>query len=162
MANNSPIIIEIDSRSVMDALNDLMRRGQDMRPVMDAIGQRMEKRVSGRFESKTDPSGHPWAPWKPSTVKSYPKGGNRTLLDRSGDMLGSLNHHADKTSVTVGYGAVSGSGPDAYSYPGAHEFGTENMARRGTLLSDPESGTLGAEDEADILALVRSYFADSV
>lgn len=162
MANNSPIIIEIDSRSVMDALNELMRRGHDMRPVMDAIGQRMEERVSGRFESKTDPSGNRWAPWKPSTVKSYPNKGHGTLLDRSGDMLDSLNHNSDKTSVTIGYGAVSGTGPDAYSYPGAHEFGTEKMVRRGTLLSDPNSGTLGAEDEADILALVRSYFADSV
>ena len=95
------IKIQVNSQSVMDALNRLIQRGQDMHPVMDAIGQRMEERVSNRFESKTDPSGHPWAPWKPSTVKSYPKLGNRSLLDRSGDMLGSLSHQADATSVSL-------------------------------------------------------------
>lgn len=153
MANNSPIIIEIDSRSVMDALNELMRRGQDMRPVMDAIGQRMEGRVSGRFESKTDPSGLPWAPWKPSTLKYYPEGGNGTLLDRTGDMLKGIGHIFDAHSVTIGFDMP---------YALYHEYGTKHMERRGMLSGDPAARTLGAEDEADILELVHGYFAASI
>lgn len=142
------ITIEIDSRSVMDALNDLMRRGQDMRPVMDAIGQRMEERVSGRFESKTDPSGNKWAPWKPSTVKSYPIDGNRTLLDRYGDMLSSLSHQSDAVSATIGFGQP---------YAIYHETGTKHMKRRGMLAT--ESGELGSDDETDVLDLVQGYFS---
>lgn len=142
------ITIEIDSRSVMDALNDLMRRGQDMRPVMDAIGQRMEERVSGRFESRTDSSGNKWAPWKPSTVKSYPKDGNRTLLDRYGDMLGSLSHQSDAVSATIGFGQP---------YSLFHEIGTKHMDRRGMLTT--EIGELGSDDETDVLDLVRGYFS---
>lgn len=146
----SAITIEIDSRSVMDALQQLLRQGQDMRPVMDAIGQRMEERVSARFETKTDPNGHAWSPWKPSTAKSYPKQGNGTLLDRYGDMLGSLNHHADANSVTVGFGK---------SYALYHEYSTSKMERRGLLMADPDAGTLGKEDEASIIELIHGYFA---
>ncbi|MDP2783294.1 MAG: phage virion morphogenesis protein [Sulfurimicrobium sp.] len=149
----TPITIEVNSQSVMDALNQLLRHGQDMRPVMDAIGQRMEERVSARFETKTDPNGQAWAPWKPSTRKSYPRLGNGTLLDRYGDMLGSLNHHANATSVTVGFGKP---------YALFHEYGTSKMKRRGLLMSDPDTGTLGAEDEANILSLIRGYFAQAI
>ena len=155
------IAIEIYSRSVMDALNELLHRGQDMRPVMDAIGQRMEERVSARFETKTDPNGHPWAPWKPATAKSYPKDGNGTLLDRHSKMLDSLNHRADANSVTIGFGAVSGSGAGVYSYPSAHEFGTRKMVRRGMLFGDPEAHTLGTDDEASVLDLIHGYFAQA-
>ncbi|MFA7269881.1 MAG: phage virion morphogenesis protein [Sterolibacterium sp.] len=155
------ITVEINSRSVMDALQQLLRQGQDMRPVMDAIGQRMEERVSSRFETKTDPNGHAWSPFKPSTAKSYPKQGNGTLLDRYGDMLGSLNHHADANSVTVGFGAV---GKDGYPYPAVHEFGAPkaNIPRRGMLMADPVAGTLGKEDEASIMGLIHGYFAKAI
>lgn len=145
------ITVEIDSRSVMDSLNELMRRGNDMRPVMDAIGQRMEERVSGRFDSKTDPSGHSWAPWKPTTVKSYPKKGNRTLLDRYGDMLGSLSHQSDAVSATIGFGQP---------YAAYHEIGTKHIERRGMLTT--ENNDLGSVDETDILDLVRGYFSGAV
>lgn len=53
------ITIEIHSRSVMDALQQLLRQGQDMRPVMDAIGLSLEERVSPHFETKKDPNGTP-------------------------------------------------------------------------------------------------------
>lgn len=149
----NPISVEIDSRSVMDALQQLLRQSQDMRPVMDAIGLSLEERVSGRFETKTDPNGHAWAPWKPSTAKSYPKAGNGTLLDRYGDMLGSLNHHADSNSVTVGFGKP---------YAQYHEYGTRKMERRGLLMADPDTATLGQEDEASIVELIRGYFAKAL
>lgn len=147
------IEIKIDSQAVTDAFNRLIALGENISPVLDAIGQRMEERVSGRFETKTDPNGHPWAPWKPATVKRYPKDGNGTLLDRYGDMLGSLNHHADANSVTVGFGKP---------YALFHEYGTSKMERRGLLMADPDAGMLGTEDEASILDLIRTYFAESI
>ena len=147
-----PMSVEIDSSSVMDALNELLRRGNDMHQVMDAIGQRMEERVSARFETRTDPGGAAWVPWKPSTIKSYPKDGNRTLLDRYGDMLSSLNHHTDANSVTIGFGKP---------YAIYHELGTSKMERRGLLMEDPDAGSLGQEDEREILDLLHGYFAGS-
>ncbi|MDZ7655567.1 MAG: phage virion morphogenesis protein [Sulfurimicrobium sp.] len=146
------ITIEVNSRSVMDALNLLLRQSQDMHPVMDAIGQRMEERISARFETRTDPGGHAWSPWKPSTLKSYPKDGNRTLLDRHGDMLDGLSHQADTNSVTIGFNVP---------YAFYHEHGTSKMARRGLLMADPDAGTLGQDDERDILDLLHGHFAGS-
>jgi phage gpG-like protein len=32
------------------------------------------------------------------------------------------------------------------AYATYHEFGTDNMPRRGLLFADPKSGTLGAQD----------------
>ncbi len=142
------IEIQVNSRSAMDSLNELIRRGQNPSPVLDAIGQRMEERVSARFETQTDPTGQAWAALKPSTLKSYPKDGHGSLLDRYGDMLGSLSHQVDATGVLVGFGE----GRAIY-----HELGTRKMARRGMLLADPAAGTLGADDERAILDILNDY-----
>ena len=108
----------------------------------------LESRVSGRFETRTDPGGQPWAPWLPSTQESYPENGNRRLLDRYGDMLASLNHQADARSVSVGFGSQVA----AY-----HEWGTKHMVRRGMLLDDPDAGKLGADDEAMVLEILADW-----
>ena len=149
--------IEINSQPVDDLLNRLIQSGQNMHPVMDAIGMELEKRVSDRFETKTDPIGNAWAPWKPSTVKSYPKDGNKRLLDRRGDLLGSLSYQSDGNSVFIGFGAVSDGNPP-FPYPAAHELGTRNMERRGMLMADPIAGTLGGDDEDAVLRLLNEHF----
>lgn len=148
------IEIKIDSQPVLDAFNRLIAAGQEPRTLLDAIGMEMESRVSARFETKTDPTGAPWAPWKPSTVKSYPKSGaNNKLLDRFNDMLGSLNHQADNDSVFVGFGQP---------YAQYHEFGTSKMERRGMLTADPVAGTLGAGDEEAIVGVLRAALENAV
>lgn len=148
------IKIEVHSQPVLDAFNRLIAAGRNMHPIMDAVGMEMESRVSARFDTKTDPTGAPWAPWKPSTVKSYPKSGaNNKLLDRFNDMLGSLNHQADNDSVSIGFGQP---------YAQYHEFGTEKMARRGLLTSDPDAGTLGADDEEAIVNVLRVALQNAI
>ena len=124
------------------------------RTLLDAIGEEMEARVSNRFETKTDPAGSPWAPWKTSTVKSYPKSGaNNRLLDRYSDMLGSLNRQVEGDSVFVGFGQP---------YAQYHEFGTSKMDRRGLLVADPVAGTLGADDEDAIVRVLRAALENAL
>ncbi len=148
------IKIEIHSQPVQDAFNRLIAAGQNMHPILDAIGMELESRVSARFEAKIDPSGNAWAPWKPSTIKSYPKSGaNNKLLDRFNDMLGSLNHRVDGDSVLVGFGQP---------YAGYHEFGTGKMDRRGMLTADPVAGALGAGDEEAIAKVLRAALENAV
>jgi len=148
------IEIQVNSQPVLDAFNRLIAAGQEPRTLLDAIGMEMESRVSARFETKADPSGAPWAPWKPSTVKSYPKSGaNNKLLDRFNDMLGSLNHQVDGDSVFVGFGQP---------YAAYHEFGTSKMDRRGLLTADPVAGTLGAGDEEAIVGVLRTALENAV
>jgi len=148
------IVIEVDSQPVLDAFNRLIAAGQEPRTLLDAIGEEMEARVSNRFETKTDPAGSPWAPWKTSTVKSYPKSGaNNRLLDRYSDMLGSLNRQVEGDSVFVGFGQP---------YAQYHEFGTSKMDRRGLLVADPVAGTLGADDEDAIVRVLRAALENAL
>lgn len=144
---SKPEYIEIHSQPVNNLLNRLIRQGQNMSSVMEAIGMEFESRVSNRFETQTDPNGIPWAPWKPSTVKNYPKDGNKRLLDRSGDMLASLTHQSDNSSAVIGFGQP---------YAQYHETGTKNMLPR--LLLTNGNDSLGSGDELAILRLLNAHF----
>ena len=139
------ITVTVDDKAFRSVLEQLYRGMGNLTPVMQSIGMELESRISGRFESRTDPNGSAWAPWAQSTVDGYPEGGNRRLLDRYGDMLASLNHQADATSVRVGFGKP---------YAAFHEWGTEHMPRRGLLFDDPDAGTLAEGDEAAVLDII--------
>ncbi len=157
------IEIQVNSQPVLDALNRLLAAGQNPQPILNAIGMELENRVRARFETKTDPDGKAWSAWKPSTVKSYPKDGNKKLLDRYEDMLRSISYQSDANSVTVGSGAVSKPKKgEPYPYARAHEFGTKHMARRGLFTADPAAGILGAEDEHAILAILNDHFSKAI
>ena len=147
------LTITADDKAFRDSLAQLYRGMGNLTPVMQSIGMELESRISGRFESRTDPSGNAWAPWAQSTVDSYPDGGNRRLLDRYGDMLASLSHQADATSVRVGFGQP---------YAAFHEWGTEHMPRRGLLFSDPDAGTLAEGDEAAVLHILAVWLDDLI
>lgn len=145
------IDITTDDSAFRASLEQLKRRLGNLKPVMQSIGMKLESRISGRFESRTDPSGSAWAPWAQSTLDSYPDDGNRRLLDRYGDMLDSLNHQADTTSVRVGFDQT---------YAAFHEFGTDSMPRRGLLFADPDAGTLAEDDEAAVLDILGVWLTD--
>ena len=150
--------VEVNSRALDDVLARLLRGMKNLTPVMDSIGQELESRVSGRFESQSDPLGRQWAPWAESTKENYPADGNARILDRYGDMLRSLNHKADSSSVRVGFGAVASKAGDVYAV--YHEWGTWKMPRRGLLFADPDEGTLGPEDEASVLDILDVWLSD--
>ena len=70
------------SDTVRAHLDGLRQRMGDLSEVMASIGMELESRVSGRFESRTDPNGDAWEAWAPSTKAQYPADGNKRLLDR--------------------------------------------------------------------------------
>lgn len=142
--------ITLQDSPVLEFLHALRSKIDDMTPVMDSIGQRMETLVSNRFETRTDPMGVPWSPWAESTKASYPEKGHGFLLDRLGDLLGGISHQANQSSVTYGFDVP---------YAAYHEFGTDRMPRRGLLTADPEAGTLSDSDEAEVLALLSGYLS---
>ena len=150
--------MEANSAEISAVLARIARATKNMRPVMESIGQELESRISGRFETETDPDGESWEPWAPSTEATYPADGNGRILDRYGDMLNSLNSKADTGSVRVGFGAVAGSAGDVYAV--YHEWGTWKMPRRGLLFADPDEGTLGAGDEDAVLGILDVWLDD--
>ncbi len=147
------ITLSVDDQLVIDRLNELARRIDDMSPAFSEIGMELENRVRARFESQSDPDGDPWAAWKPSTVLSYPEDGSGRVLDRYGEMLRNITHTHDDTSATVGFG-------DPYAT--FHEYGTRFMARRGLLFSDPDAGTLGEGDQQAVLDILTSFLQDAL
>lgn len=147
------LIITVDSSLLDTVLARVIALGDDLSPLMSAIGQQMENSVLGRFETQSDPLGQAWAPWKPSTVASYPKGGNKRLLDRFGDMLQSTTHTFDSNSAEIGFGQP---------YAAYHEWGTKRMERRGLLFADPDAGTLAPEDEATLLEVVADFLEQTI
>jgi len=148
-----PIKIEINSAAVLAAFNRLAALGHNPRPAFDAIGMALENNARKRFEAKTDPSGKAWAKWKPSTIKSYPKDGNKKLLDRYGDMLASISYQIVDGGVAVGSGQP---------YAAYHEFGTTKMDRRGIFTAAPDAGLISAEDEAAILDILNAHLARAI
>lgn len=142
------LTVTVNSAPVTEVLSKLLAKLGNLKPAMAGIGQEFENRVSARFETETDPLGHHWAAWAPTTVASYPKDGNRRILDRYGDMLTSRNHRADSDSVRIGFGS-----PEATF----HEWGTKHMPRRGLLTTDPDAGTISPSDEQAVLAILNTF-----
>jgi phage virion morphogenesis protein len=150
--------VVVHSEALNAVLTKLVRGMKNLTPMMDSIGQKLESRISDRFETETDPLGMAWAPWAESTRENYPEDGNARILDRYGDMLQSLNHQADSSSMRVGFDAVASKTSDVYAV--YHEWGTWKMPRRGLLFAYPDSGTLGKEDEASVLDILNVWLTD--
>ena len=149
------LTVTVQSAAVTEYLSQLQRKASNLQPAMQSIGQTLQTRISGRFESKRDPLGKSWAPWAESTKKTYPKDGNKKLLDRYGDMLASLNYKANRTSVRTGFGAVASKTGDVYA--AYHEYGTKKMPRRGLLFADPNQGTISPFDNQAILDIISLH-----
>ena len=144
------LTIDVYHQQFTEAFAALRARAHNIAPALHEIGYTLENVARGRFESQSDPLGNPWAPWKPSTVQSYPKDGHRRVLERYGDMLGSLNYQADpsNSSVRVGFGV---------EYATYHEWGTKHMDRRGMLTANPDTGELAPEDAAMVMEILQRH-----
>ena len=142
------ITVHVDDSAFREYLRRLQGRLGDMSEPMAAIGGMLEARISGRFETESDPTGVAWMPWAESTRASYPEDGNARILDRYGDMLSSLNWQADASSVRVGFGQP---------YAVYHEWGTKRMPRRGLLFENPDAGALAPDDEKAVLDLLMEW-----
>ena len=157
------LTIQITDGAYQAHMRRLLGRLSDFTPVMEEIGGTLENLVLGRFQTRTDPSGAAWSPWKGTTLESYPfpgtsaastdpeGAGNGRLLDRHGAMIESLSYQAGSDSVTVGFGQSS--------YAVFHEYGTRHMDRRGMLMADPDQGQLGTADEAAVLELLDEWLS---
>lgn len=122
-------------------LDDIQGRLNDMRPVMEVIGEDLKTFVDDRFDSSTDPTGAPWQPLKPATVKRRRANSAKPLVD-TGNLRNSINYRPGPRSVQIG---------TVVPYAPPHQFGTKHIPQRRYLPFTPDGsdfetqGLAGAE-----------------
>lgn len=161
----------VGNKDLRESLAAAVERIERPRELLRSIGAVIENNIERRFDTKRDPQGRPWAGLAESTRAQYDrqdtatKGAKAgtvtrrgTLLERTRQMRDSLASNVGDDFVEVGMSRLTND--RKWSIPLLHETGTRRMPRRGIFLADPDAGTLGAEDEADVSAEIIDFLDD--
>jgi phage virion morphogenesis protein len=143
------IEVTIESENVLNTfqrLADGLAPERLKAPLMK-IGQELVESTENRFQTKTTPSGTPWAENAPSTIKR--KGKDSPLVD-TGIFSRSFLYQVEDTTLTVGTNYLSGPIPGIGA--AVHQFGSRN----GKIPARPFLG-LSTADEAMIVSEVNNY-----
>jgi phage virion morphogenesis protein len=159
MTDKLSIVLEADE--LLALLGRALAQLSEPTELMQAIGAQLETNVQSRFESQVDSAGQPWAQLASATLKTYNKKYKGaipgSLLKRTGLMRASLAANASSDAVEVGY---------SVDYAIFHVTGTKHMPRRdslfATIAASGQTGTLGAGDEADIVALTEDFLRSAL
>lgn len=155
------IHVEFDDEEVTRALNRLLAKGRDMRPLMKDIGEHLLNTTRRRFEGggQGAPDGTPWAPLSEVTKKRKTRNVGK-ILTLEGHLRGNLTYQAGRDSVEVGSPSI---------YAGTHQFGAAKGAFGttsrgapipwGDIPARPFLG-LSDEDESEIRVLVNKYLGE--
>lgn len=171
--------IQVQDGDIRDALSRLAQRGENLRPVLQAIGDDMVERTKRRFETSTGPDGQAWAPNSAATLglltarlgKSFRKkegslnksgsarlANKKPLIGESGDLRRQIVAIAGDRDVTV----IS-----SPAYAAIHQFG--GKAGRGHKVTIParpflpirQDGTLYPSEQTEVLDAINSSLLES-
>ena len=110
-------LLDLGTVQALDGLTDL---DNDLTPLMDNIGARLEQSARTRIESTNfGPDGSPW----PQSMRAVEDGG-RTLFE-SGRLAASLTHEADRREARIGSNLI---------YAGVHQSGATITPTSGRAL----------------------------
>lgn len=159
---------ELDDAALLAAIDRMLAVLAQPAELMREVGAKLETNAQQRFDSHTDPSGQPWAPLAWNTIQIYRsawfikrnpefKGGiPGSLLQHTNALRRSLAFNAGDDWVEIGtLRTVPGRSQPTWQVGWLHETGTRTMPPRRILTADPATGTLGAGDQADVLAIVN-------
>lgn len=141
--------ITVDDSAVTNALRRLMARTNNLRPLMDEIGEELTVSTKARFASQTDPDGAPWTPLSKRYLSSKTKRKSRgrdLILVLTGALRHIPHYQADNDSVAIGTDSL---------YGATQQFG------RGLIPARPFLG-LSTTDRSTILALVEDHLARAI
>jgi phage gpG-like protein len=164
--------VEIEDAKAQEALSALAKRGTDLRPLMQELGEYLTETTKQRFQTSTAPDGSRWAPNAPATYLAYlgqSKGsfgkygrmtkagaarasGKKPLIGETRRLSSEIYYRADSRSVEIGSGLV---------YSAIHQFG--GQAGRGKQVTIPARPYLGlsADDQNAIQMLAAGYLVGS-
>ena len=137
------IRIKIDAKSVLKALRKKAAKAKTLDKPLRESGVYMARVTRLNFAQESDPDGKPWAPLKPSTLRSK---ATSAILRESGATAGSIMMKGPSgNAVTVSVGT------EQAIY---HQTGTSKMAQRKII------GISESKHVPRIQKIFESYFND--
>lgn len=110
------IDIRYDDAEVRRGLNRLLRAARDLSPAMREIAGHLVDSAEENLRRQAAPDGTPWKPLADRTLADRRRQnfGVRPILERSGDLFGTIQADHDKRSAAAGTNLV---------YAALHQFG---------------------------------------
>ncbi len=114
------IDIRYDDNQVQERLDNLLKTGADLSPIMRIVAGHLTDSVAESFDRQSSPAGTPWQQLNDTTISERAEMGYVpvNILQRQGNLANSILADWDKASAVAGTNLV---------YATTHQFG----ARRG-------------------------------
>ncbi len=129
---------------IKKALNRLARRGRDLTPVFDDMGEYLLEAHEGRFDAGRSPEGDPWEPLSPR-YKARKKRNKGKILVLDDILGGTLRYQTTAGSLLFGTDRV---------YGATHQFGRADAG----IPARPFLG-LSSDDGKEMLRLAGEHLA---
>jgi phage virion morphogenesis protein len=140
------IDITIKDKALSDALRQAARVAEDMRPLLNAIGETVTRQTFERFKSEGPaPDGTPWKKLKDATVERKRKRKKSEKILRESGILGDTiaPQMPDSNTVVIGTNSV---------YGRVHQMGYKEK----NIPARPYLG-LSAENTQEIMRIMENY-----
>jgi len=157
--------IEIDDRQVLDALNQLISRSEDLSPAMQEISGLLARSTERAFQEQRDPeTGVPWQPLKPSTVEQREKAGRGStpILQVHGQLAASIQQDYGPDYAAAGTNHPPGRTHQFGASQG--EYGVFSLIATRAVIPIPWGDVparrflgIGPEDRGEILEILTRY-----
>jgi len=93
------VTIRVDDEAVLAALGGLAEATADLAPVLEGIGEVLQRSTKDRIEQEVDPAGNPWVRLNPIYAKTKKGPG---ILRESKQLWGTIVYEVAGDEVTVG------------------------------------------------------------
>jgi len=124
MPGGVSIEIKVDDAAVVSAIKRAIKRGDDFRPALREVGERLTAATLHRFDTTTASDGTAWKPLAASTLAAKARTGDSSnILIRTGRMRRSIHPVVRAKEVEIGTNIKSKTG---FPYPVAMQFGTSH------------------------------------
>ena len=142
------IRIELNDTEVRRGLQRLIAAGADLSPAMRVIATHLADRAEDAFEQETSPTGQPWPPLKPATVKERTRKGYTPIkrLQRTGTLVRSILADWDNRTAVAGTNLI---------YAAPHQFGSDKR----NIPARPFLG-ISTHDERVIQDIIARFIAE--
>lgn len=149
MAGTQIKITEQGFNDVGQAFQQLIDRGQNLQPALNAIAEYLLGSTQDRIDAGESPDGTPFAPLSDYTLSAKTKNQDKILIERG--YLYNLVYQTTQDQMQLGSAMV---------YAAMHQFGgttaPNSMIPNKTIAARPYLG-ISESDEAEIIATIGDY-----